>query len=108
MRTRRSAFQMLGDDRTDFRVFRIAEVRRDRRMSRQEAMRAAGVFAALVVQTAQDRELVSHLRQPREQLTNIEAGDVGARRTEQTANFYRRPRLEIERLQMARAAVGPQ
>src|SRR5262249_9142136 len=44
----------------------------------------------------------------REQLADIEAGDVGANCVEQAANFIRSAGLEVERFQMARPAVSPE
>ena len=83
--------QAFGDDGAEFGVFAIREVGRDGRMPAQEAMRAAGVFAAFVVQAAQERELVGHRRQARQQLADIDAGDVRANRLE-TARESRRGR----------------
>src|ERR1700722_6869490 len=77
-------------------------------MARQEAMRAAGVFAAFVVQAAQDRIFVGHAGQTREVFTDVEAGDVGANRLERAANLRGSARLQVERFQMARSAVGPE
>src|ERR1051325_4351308 len=77
-------------------------------MPGQEAMRAAGVFAAFVVEAAEDRVLVGHLRQARQVLADVDAGDVGADRPKLAADLVGGAGLEIEGLQMARPAVGPE
>src|SRR3989475_12689827 len=77
-------------------------------MAREEAVSAAGMFGALVVQAAQDRELVGQAGQARQQLADIDAGDIRTDWPERPAHFGRSVGLEVERFEMARAAVGPE
>ena len=71
-------------------------------------MRAAGVLVPLVMQAANQRELVGHLRQPRQQLADLHPRHIGPDRLERPAILHRRRRLEVEEIEVARPAVGPE
>jgi hypothetical protein len=59
---------------------------------------------ARVIDGAEQRVLVRVLRHAREDLADLDAGDVGRDRLVRTANLGRRVRLHVPRIELARAA----
>ena len=76
-------------------------------LGRQHAMAAGEVVAGVVVQRADDRELVGDLGLLGEQLGDVEAGHAGADRLPDAAILGRGVRLQVVHVHVAGAAVEP-
>jgi hypothetical protein len=65
------------------------------------------MLVPLVMQAANQGKLVGQLRQSRQVLVDLQAGDVGADRVERPAILGRSVRLQVKQVNVAGAAIGP-
>ncbi len=71
-------------------------------------MRAAGMFVAFVMQTANQREVIGHPRQRGQQFVNLHPGDSSGNRAEGAFVFGGSGRLQVEQIDMAGSAIRPE
>src|SRR5262249_18764038 len=95
-----TATEALGDNGADIGVFGVLQVGGDGGVAGQETVGAAGVLGAVVVQAAEDGEAMGHLRQARQSLGDIDAGDVGADGAERATHLCGGVGLEVEQVEM--------